>query len=122
MTRHNDELHPNAAESKQYLALIDRLLEEFAPSHLIACNGHPMIFEAMARARARRITTAFAVRGVGYSEPRYFENVDSAFTCSQFLTDHYSDRLGLASTPLEPPLDWPSGVSPPGSRALVTFL
>jgi glycosyltransferase involved in cell wall biosynthesis len=122
MTRHNDELHPNAAESTQYLALLDSLLKEFAPSHLIACNGHPMIFEAMARARARRITTAFAVRGFGYYEPRYFENVDYAFTCSQFLTDHYSDRLGLASTPLEPPLDWSSVVAPTEARAFVTFV
>jgi glycosyltransferase involved in cell wall biosynthesis len=122
MTRHNDESHPDAAESTQYLALLDRLLEEFAPSHLIACNGHPMILEAMARARARRITTAFAVRGFGYYDPRYFENVDYAFTCSQFLTDHYSDRLELVSTPLEPPLDWSSVVAPTEARAFVTFV
>ena len=50
----------------QYLALLDKLLEDFAPDQLIACNGHPMILEAMARARKRGITTAFAVRGFGY--------------------------------------------------------
>ena len=122
LTRHNDELHPDAGESRQYLSMLDGLLEEFAPSHLIACNGHPMIFEAMARARERRITTAFAVRGFGYYEPRYFENVDHVFTCSRFLTDHYSERLGLVSTPLEPPLDWSTVVAPVESRAFVTFV
>ena len=66
MTRHNDETRPDRAEASQYLALLNKLLDDFAPDQLIACNGHPMIFEAMARARSRRITTAFAVRGFGY--------------------------------------------------------
>jgi glycosyltransferase involved in cell wall biosynthesis len=122
LTRHNDELRPDAREGRQYLALLDRMLDEFAPSHLIACNGHPMILEGMARAHERRITTAFAVRGYGYYDPRYFEHVDHVFTCSQFLTDHYRDRLGLMSTPLEPPLDWSTVVAAAESRAFVTFV
>ena len=65
-----------------------------------------MILEAMARRAARGITTAFAVRGFGYYDARYFEHVDHAFTCSQFLTDHYRDESGSISTPLEPPIDW----------------
>jgi glycosyltransferase involved in cell wall biosynthesis len=122
MTRHNDEAHPDSAEARQYLALLEETFDAFAPSHLIACNGHPMIFEAMARARRRGIATAFAVRGFGYYEPRYFAAVDHAFTCSQFLTDHYRDRVGLVSTPIEPPLDWSSVVAPPDARAFVTFV
>jgi len=122
LTRHNDESRPNRAETKQYLALVDRLLEDFAPDQLIACNGHPMIFEAMSRARARGIVTSFAVRGFGYYEARYFKDVDHAFTCSQFLTDVYRDKVGLVSTPLEPPLDWSSVVAPTESRAFVTFV
>src|SRR5207245_10680652 len=105
-----------------YLALFDKLLEDFAPDQLIACNGHPMILEAMARARTRGITTAFAVRGFGYYEARYFEDVDHAFTCSQFLTDVYRDKVGLVSTPIEPPLDWSSVLAPSESRAFVTFV
>jgi glycosyltransferase involved in cell wall biosynthesis len=122
MTRHNDESRPDARESRQYLAELERLLDEFAPDQLIACNGHPMIFEAMARARARGITTAFAVRGYGYYDARYFANVDHAFTCSRFLTDHYRERVGLVSTPIEPPIDWSTVVAPPESRAFVTFV
>ena len=92
------------------------------PDQLIACNGHPMIFEAMARARSRGITTAFAVRGFGYYEARHFDDVDHAFTCSQFLTDHYRDRVGLVSTPIEPPIDWSATLAPEESRAFVTFV
>jgi glycosyltransferase involved in cell wall biosynthesis len=122
MTRHNDESRPHRAETRQYLALLSDLLTDFAPDQLIACNGHPMILEAMARARTRGITTAFAVRGFGYYEARYFEDVDHVFTCSQFLTDHYRDRMGLISTPIEPPLEWSSVVAPTESRAFVTFV
>ena len=122
VTRHNDELRPDRAEAGRYLAEFDRLVDEFGPSHLIACNGHPMIFEAMARARARGLTTAFAVRGFGYYSPRCFADVDHAFTCSQFLTDVYREKVGLASTPLEPPLDWSTVVAPAEARAFLTFV
>jgi glycosyltransferase involved in cell wall biosynthesis len=122
MTRHNDEARPDRREASQYLSLARQLFEEFAPDQLIACNGHPMILEAMAEARARGIVTAFAVRGFGYYDRRYFAHVDHAFTCSQFLTDHYRERVGLVSTPLEPPLDWQAVVAPSESRAFVTFV
>jgi glycosyltransferase involved in cell wall biosynthesis len=122
MTRRNDESRPDREEARQYLGLVDALLDEFAPDQVIACNGHPMILDAMARARARGITTAFAVRGFGYYDARYFADVDHVFTCSQFLTDLYRDKVGLVSTPLEPPLEWSSVVAPEESRAFVTFV
>jgi hypothetical protein len=122
MTRHNDESRPDHAEGRQYMALLSEMVEEIAPDVLIACNGHRMIFEAMAHARARGIATAFAVRGFGYYEPRYFADVDHVFTCSQFLTHFYRDRIGLTSTPLEPPLTWSKVIAPTESRAFVTFV
>jgi hypothetical protein len=92
------------------------------PDGLIACNGHPMIREAMRRARARGVTTAFAVRGFGDDSPEWFEHVDHVFTCSRFLTDTYRERVGLISTPLEPPIDWSTVLAPTESRAFVTFV
>jgi len=122
LTCHNDESRPDRAEAAQFLALLDQVLDDFAPDQLIACNGHPMIFEAMARARARGVTTAFAVRGFGYYEPRYFADVDHAFTCSQYLSDVYREKVGLISTPIEPPIDWSTVVAPVDARAFVTFV
>jgi glycosyltransferase involved in cell wall biosynthesis len=121
-THHHDEARPNQAEARRFVAHVDRLLDEFAPDQVIACNGHPMIFTALEHARRRRITTAFAVRGFGYYDARYFEHVDHAFTCSRFLTDVYRAKLGLISTPLEPPIDWSTVVAPAESRAFVTFV
>jgi glycosyltransferase involved in cell wall biosynthesis len=122
LTRRNDETRPDRAEGAQYQALFERLLNEFAPDQVIACNAHPMIQAVMARARERRVTTAYAVRGFGYYEPRYFQHVDHAFTCSQFLTDLYRDKVRLISTPMEPPIDWSTVVAPTESRAFVTFV
>jgi glycosyltransferase involved in cell wall biosynthesis len=122
MTRHHDELRPNRREASQYSALVTGLLDQFAPDQLIACNGHPMIFAAMQEAKRRSIATAFAVRGFGYYERRYFEHVDHVFTCSQFLSDVYAQKIGLRSTPLEPPIDWSTVVAPVESRAFVTFV
>jgi len=122
LTRHNDESRLDRAEAAQFLHLFDHLLDTFAPDQVIACNGHPMIFAVMAEARARGATTAYAVRGYGYYERSYFEHVDHAFTCSQFLTDVYREKVGLFSTPIEPPIDWSTVVAPSESRGFVTFV
>ena len=122
LTRHNDEARPERAEARQFVALLDTLLNDFTPDQLITCNGHPMIREAMAHARKRGVTTAFAVRGFGYDEPAYFADVDHAFTCSRYLTDVYREKVGLISTPIEPPIDWSTVVAPADSRAFVTFV
>lgn len=122
LTRHNDESRPDRAEAAQFEALLQHLLDDFVPDQLIACNGHPMIRAALAQAQKRGITTAFAVRSFGYYDPRFFEHVDHAFTCSQFLTDLYQEKVGLISTPLEPPIEWSAVVAPAESRAFVTFV
>jgi len=122
LTRHNDESRPDHAEATQYLELLDQLLREFAPDQLIACNGHPMIRLALAKAREDGVTTVFTVRGFGYYERRYFEHVDHVFTCSQYLTDLYREKVALISTPIEPPLEWSKVIAPVESRAFVTFV
>ena len=121
-TEHNDEARPDRAEAAQYLNLFDKLLKDFSPDVLIAANGHPMIFEAMRDARRRGVTTAYAVRGYGYDRRSYFADVNHVFTCSAFLSGVYRDKIGLVSTPLEPPLDWSTVVAPAEARAFVTFV
>jgi glycosyltransferase involved in cell wall biosynthesis len=122
MTRHNDESRPDRREAARFESLAARLVDELAPDQVIACNAHPMIQRVMALARRRGITTAYALRGFGYYERRWFEHVDHAFTCSQYLTDLYREKVGLASTPIEPPIDWSTVVAPADSRAFVTFV
>ncbi len=122
LTRYNDEARPDRAEAAQFLSVFEGLLDGFRPDQVIAANGHPMIREAMSYARRRGITTAFAVRGFGYYEPEYFADVDHVFTCSEDLSRVYRDKIGLISTPIEPPIDWSTVVAPTESRAFVTFV
>jgi glycosyltransferase involved in cell wall biosynthesis len=122
LTRHNDESRPDRAEAAQFLSIVERLLDDFGPDQMIAANGHPMIREAMSYARRRGLTTAFAVRGFGYYDPDYFADVDHVFTCSGYLSGVYRDKIGLVSTPIEPPIDWSTVVAPVDSRAFVTFV
>ena len=121
LTRHNDETAPDPGESQQYLELVADLLDGFAPDQVIACNAHPMIQVALEGARARGLTTAFALRSYGYGR-RYFDHADHVFTCSAFLTASYHSTIGLVSTPLEPPIDWDTVMAPAESRAFVTFV
>jgi glycosyltransferase involved in cell wall biosynthesis len=122
LTRHNDETRPDRAEAAQYQRLFEQLLDEVAPDQVIAFNAHPMIGLALATAKQRGITTVFTVRGFGYYERRYFEHADHVFTCSQYLTDLYRERIGLISTPIEPPIDWVKVIAPTEARAFVTFV
>jgi glycosyltransferase involved in cell wall biosynthesis len=122
LTRCNDEARPDPDETARYLELFDERLRDFAPDQVIAANAHPMVLAALARAHDLGITTAFAVRGFGYYDRRYFEHVDHAFTCSGYLTAVYREKTGLVTTPLEPPLDWSDVLAPDDARRFVTFV
>jgi glycosyltransferase involved in cell wall biosynthesis len=68
------------------------------------------------------VTTTFTLRSYGYEDLRYFADVDAVFTCSRFLSQWYRRRIGLASTAIEPPIDWSTVRAPDGDRAFVTFV
>jgi glycosyltransferase involved in cell wall biosynthesis len=121
-TRHHDEARPDPGETAQYLALAERLLDDFAPDQLIACNSHPMIGETLARARARGVTTVFTLRGLGYDDRRYFDHVDHVFTTSRYVSEVHRETIGLVSTPLDSPIDWSAVLAPADTRAFVTFV
>ena len=121
-TRHNDEAFPDRAETARYLALLNEMLDGFAPDQVIACNAHPMILLGLKEARGHGISTVYSVRGYGYYDRRYFEHVDHVFTCSQHVTDVHHAKIGLLSTPIEPPIDWSAVEALVDTRAFVTFV
>jgi glycosyltransferase involved in cell wall biosynthesis len=122
MTRHHEETRPDSQEAAQFLALAERILHEFAPDRLIAGNLHPMIGQAMALGRRQGSVTVFAIHAREAFERRHFEHVDHVFTSSQFVTDAEWERLGLVSTPIDPPIDWSDVRAPEDERAFVTFV
>jgi glycosyl transferase family 1 len=122
MTRHHDEGRPDSGETSQYMAMLERLLHEFAPDQLIAGNAHPMIGQAMAMARRGGATTVFAIHDLQIFERQQFEHVDHVFTGSQYISDVQWERIGLVSTPIAPPIAWSDVLAPDHERAFVTFV
>jgi glycosyltransferase involved in cell wall biosynthesis len=109
-------------EAEQFLFLLDGILSQFAPDVLVTYGGHPVVQEAMRRARARGTLTVFTLRNYGYEDRRYYEHVDHVFTTSPYLTDVYRERIGLKSVGINSPIEWADVEAPEDMRRFVTFV
>jgi hypothetical protein len=109
-------------EAEQFLFLLDGQLSEFAPDVLLTYGGHPIVQEAMRRARERGALSVFTLRNHGYEDRRYFQHVDHVFTTSGYLTDVYRERIGLKSVGIDSPIDWSEVEAPEEMRRFVTFV
>jgi glycosyltransferase involved in cell wall biosynthesis len=122
LTRHNQVGHPDRLETEQFLYLFDHLLKSFAPDVVRGYGGHPVVQEAMRRARERRAITVFSLHNFGYEDRTWFTHVDHVLTCSPYLSRYYRERLGLVSTGIPSPIEWATVVAPVETRAFVTFV
>lgn len=90
----------------QFDRMFDQELHSFQPDLLFAFGGEPGDILRYARAKQKGIKLVFALRNNGYLSSRdFFQPMDAVLTPSQFLTDLYRTKLGIASTPLPLPLD-----------------
>ncbi len=122
MTRHHDEARPDRAEAARYIDLVEQRAAALRPDLVLACNAHPMIGECLKRLQRAGVVTTFTLRSYGYEDRRFFTHVDHVLTCSAYLTDAYRRRIGLISTPIEPPIDWATVVAPEDDRTFLTFV
>lgn len=109
-------------EADQFLFLLDEILAESPPELLIAYGGHPVVRQAMGRARAAGVLVVFTLRNRGYEDRRYFDHVDHVFTTSPYLTEAYRQRIGLNSVGIESPIEWADVEAPEDLRRFVTFV
>jgi glycosyltransferase involved in cell wall biosynthesis len=109
-------------EAEQFLYVLDDVFHEFQPDLLLTYGAHPVVQEAMRRAKARRITTVFTLRNYGYEDRKYFDHVDHVFTCSPYLSEVYRQQIGLLSEGLESPIEWAEVEAPDEMRQYVTFV
>lgn len=122
LTRTQDDSPAARFDAEQFLFVLDDVLQEFRPDLLLTYGAHPVVQEAMRRARARRIVTVFTVRNYGYEDRRYFDHVDHVFTCSPYLSEVYRQQIGLLSAGLESPIEWAEVEAPDDMRQFVTFV
>jgi len=109
-------------EADQFLFTLEQQVAQEAPDVLLSYGAHPVVYEAMRRARAKRIRTVYTLRNYGYEDRRYFEHVDHVFTTSPYLTDVYRERIGLRSVGIDSPIDWAEVEAPEELRKFVTFV
>jgi glycosyltransferase involved in cell wall biosynthesis len=122
LTRSSQQSKLDRFESEQYLVLLNEMLDSFAPDVLMTYGSHPVVREALNRARKRGATTVFTLRNHGYDDRQLYENVDHVFTTSQYLSEVYRRRIGLISMGIPSPIDWSEVIAPTESRGFVTFV
>lgn len=122
LTLHNRADQPDRLEYEQYLYLFDEMITRFEPDFLLTYGPHPVVREAMRRARRRGVITVFTLRNRGYEERHWFKDVDHVLTNSPYLSDYYRQKLGLVSAGIESPIAWSEVLAPTASRAFVTFV
>jgi glycosyltransferase involved in cell wall biosynthesis len=109
-------------EREQFLFHLDEHLQSFEPDVVLSYGGHPVVFEAMRRARAAGTVVVFTLRNRGYDDRAQYEHVDHVFTTSPYLSRYYRERIGLRSTGIESPIDWEEAEAPEELRRFVTFV
>ena len=122
LTRARADSQTGRFDAEQFLFVLDDMLQEFRPDLLLTYGAHPVVQEAMRRARTRRIMTVFTLRNYGYEDRKYFEHVDHVFTCSPYLSEVYRQQIGLLSEGLESPIEWAEVEAPDEMRRYVTFV
>jgi glycosyltransferase involved in cell wall biosynthesis len=120
LTRHNRT--PDRVESEQFLFLLDETFESFRPDMLLCYGSHPVVLEAMRRARRRGVITVFTLRNHGYNDRHVYDDVDHVFTTSPYLSEVYREKIGLNSTGIPSPIDWSDVVATEGVHSFLTFV
>jgi glycosyltransferase involved in cell wall biosynthesis len=122
LTRARKGTPAETVELDQFLFVLDQVFQAFQPNVLLTYGGHPVVQEAMRRARAHDMTTVFTLRNFGYENRSYFEHVDHVFTTSPYLSRFYREAIGLHSEGIVSPLDWADVEAPEELRQFVTFV
>src|SRR5262249_14074159 len=113
---------PTRDEESVFLALLDRLLEQFRPDVVVTYGGNQLTQGLIATVKARNIPVVFALHNFDYHGAGLFGGVDAVLVPSRFAQDHYRDALGLTCTALPSPLNWERLYCPAVEGRYVTFV
>ncbi len=80
-------------------------IREFRPDILFTYGGSPADQARYRCARQFGVKVVFGLRNAAYSSAEFFETFDGILTPSKYLSGFYAEKLGLASSPIPPPID-----------------
>jgi glycosyltransferase involved in cell wall biosynthesis len=122
LTRAKSSSPAEQFEIDQFFFLLEDVFHQFRPDLLLTYGGHPVVIEAMRRAKRRGVRCVFSLRNQGYDNRKYFDHVDHVFTTSPYLTEIYRRKIGLRSVGIDSPIDWADAEAPEEMRRFVTFV
>ncbi len=97
--------------------LFARTLDQHRPDALFFFGERQGEVRRALAARAAGAAVVFALQNLAYHNPRSFDHVDAVITPSRFAADVYRRRLGIACTPILPPMVLGDVLVPPADRA-----
>lgn len=120
----NSRLPLTVEMAEVFLALYERVLDQFQPQVLLTYGGQRIGWEMMRRARQRGIRVVFALHNFAYRDAGFFQHADAFLVPSKFCAEHYKRELGLDCTAIASSIDWSRVLCEPESlrREYVTFI
>ncbi|MGH7127250.1 MAG: glycosyltransferase [Planctomycetaceae bacterium] len=91
---------------RAYLALLERVLEDFRPDVLLTYGGDRLARDVISAAKRRGIRVVFWLQNMQYHDASLFAPVDLVLVPSRFSAEHYRKSLGLRCAAIPVPLDW----------------
>jgi len=102
--------------------LLETTLRAAKPDVVHTFGASPIERQRQALCRRHGAAVVMALRTHNYYHPAAFEHADGVLTCSRFLTDRYRNQIGIESTPLPVPIDWPSTIAPEHDPVFITYV
>jgi len=96
---------PEPAECAEFLTLLEAACERFRPDVLVVTGEDPIASEALARARARGLATAFLPADLTLPPPARLADIDAVLVPSRFAAAYWRAAFGLDCTVLPCPVD-----------------
>lgn len=90
--------------NRPFDAAFDDELRTFEPDVIFTYGGSEGDLRRHERARHSGAKVVFGLRNQGYIAHNWYRNVDSILTPSHYLSDFYSDRIGILSIPMLTPI------------------
>jgi len=115
-TAHNDMKHPDAAENARYLTLFDEILRRDVPDVVLSYGAHPVLHEALRRARLAGARTVFSARGHGYEQAGWYRHADHVLATSPFMAREIQRHAGVEAIGIPSPIDWEETVGTEETR------
>ena len=95
---------------------------QFQPDVLVTYGAHPVVHDAMRRARRRGVTPCSRCAITAMTIGVFSNTWTHVFTTSPYLSEVYREQIGLRSVGIDSPIEWDDVEAPDDLRRFVTFV